>query len=65
MPEPLTWTLAVALILLGIAGSVLPGLPGAPLILLAAVIHKVYLPPYLSWWVVAALAALFVLDCLL
>lgn len=58
MPEPLVWSIAFVLIVLGLAGSVIPGLPGAPLILLAAVIHKVYLPGYLTWWAVAALAAL-------
>jgi len=56
------WILTVFLIMLGLAGSLLPGLPGAPLILLAAVIHKMFLPHYLSWWTVAALAGLAVVS---
>jgi uncharacterized protein len=58
------WIGVCLLILLGLAGSVLPGLPGAPLILLAAVIHKLLLPQYLSWWTVGALAVLAVVSIL-
>ncbi|MBI5202523.1 MAG: DUF456 domain-containing protein [Elusimicrobia bacterium] len=65
MPEVLVWILAVLLIALGLAGAILPGLPGAPLILLAAVVHKVFLPAYLSWWIVGALAFLAILSIVL
>lgn len=30
--EPLLWVLAIALVLVGIAGTILPALPGAPLV---------------------------------
>lgn len=49
MPEALIWTVAVVLLLVGLAGAVLPGLPGAPLILVAAVWLELFLPAYLSW----------------
>jgi uncharacterized protein YqgC (DUF456 family) len=52
------WVLASVLILLGIAGSVLPALPGAPLILVAAVAHRLLLPGYVSTWSLVVLAAL-------
>ena len=39
-------------------GVVVPVLPGAPLILGAAVAHKLLLPAYLSWWTVGALGVL-------
>lgn len=34
--------LALAVMLIGIAGSILPGLPGPPLVLIAAVLHRLY-----------------------
>lgn len=52
------WVLASLLILLGIAGSVLPALPGAPLILAAAVVHRLMLPGYVSTWSLVVLALL-------
>jgi uncharacterized protein YqgC (DUF456 family) len=52
------WALASLLILLGIAGSVLPALPGAPLILAAAVVHRLMLPGYVSMWSIVLLAVL-------
>lgn len=59
------WTVTCILIILGLAGSVLPALPGAPLIVLAALIHKIFLPGFISWWTVAALAAMALLSVLL
>jgi len=37
--------LALALMCVGLAGSVLPGLPGAPLVLAAAIAHRLYFGP--------------------
>jgi len=53
--ETLIWILTGILLLAGFAGTVIPALPGAPLMLIAAVIHKLFLPAYLSWWTLAAL----------
>lgn len=58
MSPELVWILAALLILAGVAGSVLPALPGAPLILVAAVLHRWLLPGWVSLWTVAALAVL-------
>jgi len=35
-------SIAMVVMLVGLAGSVLPGIPGAPLILAAAVGHRLY-----------------------
>lgn len=58
MSPELVWLLAALLILAGVAGSVLPVLPGAPLILVAAVLHRWLLPGWVSPWTIAALAVL-------
>jgi hypothetical protein len=51
--------LAVLVMGVGVAGSILPGLPGTPLVLLAAIAHKLYFGPTgAAWWVLAILAAL-------
>ncbi|MBI4425930.1 MAG: DUF456 family protein [Elusimicrobia bacterium] len=62
--EVLAFALATALILLGLAGVFLPLLPGAPLILLAAVVHKLLAPGYLGAWTLAALTGLALLAAL-
>ncbi|MFA5137834.1 MAG: DUF456 domain-containing protein [Elusimicrobiota bacterium] len=56
--ELVIWVVVVAMMLAGLAGTLLPGLPGAPLILLAAVVHRLFLPDYLNWWTILALAGL-------
>ena len=58
MSPAAVWLLTAALAALGVAGSVLPGLPGAPLILAAAVLHRWLLPGFVSGWTVAALVVL-------
>lgn len=58
MSPEIVWVLAALLILAGVAGSVLPALPGAPLILVAAVLHRWLLPGWVSLWTIAALAVL-------
>ncbi|OGR58918.1 MAG: hypothetical protein A2X36_08205 [Elusimicrobia bacterium GWA2_69_24] len=60
----LVWIATSVLMGLGLAGTLLPGLPGTPLILLGAVIHKLFLP-HLTWWTIAILASLTALSVLL
>lgn len=50
------WGLTILLILVGVAGVILPALPGVTLILIAAIIHKIFLPDILSWWTVIFIA---------
>ena len=45
VPEIIGLSVALAIMLVGIIGSVLPGLPGAPLILVAAIAHRVWFGP--------------------
>lgn len=40
--EVLGLSLALAVMLVGLVGSVVPGLPGSPLVLLAAILHRLY-----------------------
>ena len=43
------WTLFCALLAVGLAGTILPFMPGPSLIFLAALSHKLLMPNYLSW----------------
>lgn len=61
MSPEAVWLLTAVLVVMGIAGAVLPG-PGAPLILIAAVLHRWLLPGYVSGWTLGALAALAILS---
>jgi uncharacterized protein YqgC (DUF456 family) len=45
----LVWCLTVTLILIGLAGVIVPLLPGTTLIFLAMVVHKLLLPGDISW----------------
>lgn len=49
MLEPATWILTLSLMFLGLAGVIVPLLPGTTLILAAAVLHKLILPTDISW----------------
>lgn len=60
-PAPV-WAATVLLAALGVAGAVVPALPGAPLILAAAVLHRWLLPGYVSGWTLAVLVVLSVLS---
>lgn len=59
--ELLVW----AILLIGIAGSILPILPGAPLVLSGALLHKFLFPEALSWWTVTLLVVAVALTILL
>jgi uncharacterized protein YqgC (DUF456 family) len=49
--------LALLVMCVGVAGSILPGLPSTPLVLLAAIGHKLYFGPTgAAWWVLVVLA---------
>jgi uncharacterized protein len=54
------WTVTILLMLIGLAGTVLPLLPGTTIILAAAVLHHLMLGAEKSvgWWTIAGLAAL-------
>lgn len=63
MPS-LWWTLTLVLMLAGLAGTVLPLLPGTTIILGAAVLHRLMLgeDQSVGWWTIAGLAALTVVT---
>ena len=65
MPPAAVWLLVGSLMLAGLLGCVLPVLPGTPLIFAAAVLNKVLLPQYLSWWVIGLLGAITLLSIVL
>ena len=58
------WTVTILLMLVGLAGTVLPMLPGTTVILAAAVLHHLLLPPEqtISWWTIGGLALLTVVS---
>ena len=64
MTTTLWWTLTLALMLLGLAGTVLPLLPGTTIILGAAILHRFMLGEAHSagWWTIGGLAVLTVLS---
>lgn len=59
-------SLTLVVMLGGVLGAIVPGLPGAPIVLLAALGHKLYFGPAgASWWVLGVLAGLTALSLLL
>ncbi len=51
--------LALVVMLLGLVGAVVPGLPGTPLIFAAALVHRLYFGDRgAAWWVILALGLL-------
>jgi uncharacterized protein len=56
--EVFIWSVTSVLMLIGLAGVIVPLLPGNVLILVAAMLHKWLLPESVSWGVVGWLAAL-------
>lgn len=63
----ITGMIVVGLImLLGLAGAVLPGLPGTPLIFLGALGHKLWFHDHsVSWWIIGLLGLVTVLTLLM
>ena len=64
MTTPLWWTLTLALMLVGLAGTILPLLPGTTIILGAAILHHFMLGEAHSvgWWTIGGLGVLTVLS---
>lgn len=64
MLEILTWSLTITLMLVGLAGVVVPLLPGTTLILLAAFLHKLFMPAEFSWWALGFIALFWLFSVL-
>ncbi len=62
MLEATMWVVTVCLMLIGVAGVIVPILPGTTLILGAAILHKVVLPEGISWAAIAWIAAFWALS---
>ena len=57
--EATGFLLALVVMLLGLVGAVVPGLPGPPLIFAAALAHRIYFGDRgVAWWVVIAMGFL-------
>ena len=55
--------LALLVMCVGLAGSILPGLPSTPLVLIGAIGHKLYFGPTgAAWWVLVVLAVMTVVS---
>lgn len=65
MEAYLVWTLTLVLTLVGLAGVVVPLLPGTTLILIAMITHKLLLPGDLSWFVIGWIAAFWFLSVII
>jgi uncharacterized protein YqgC (DUF456 family) len=62
MPDALIWSVTLILMLIGVAGVIVPLIPGTTLIMFAAVLHKVLLPADLSWVAIAFIGLFWVLS---
>ena len=60
--EVATWAFTLIMMLVGIAGVVLPVLPGTTLILAAVVVHKLLLPTDVSWLAIGFIAVFWLLS---
>ncbi|HSI09093.1 MAG: DUF456 family protein [Rariglobus sp.] len=58
----LVWTLTIVLILIGLAGVVVPLLPGTTLILVAMIAHKLLLPGDISWAIIAWIGGIWLVS---
>ncbi len=59
--ELLVWSLLIA----GVAGSILPVIPGSPLVLVGAILHKLLFPEATGWWLIALFVGAVVLATVL
>jgi uncharacterized protein YqgC (DUF456 family) len=62
MLDALIWTFTLTLMLIGVAGVIVPLLPGTTLILIAAALHKILLPADLSWLAIGFIALFWLLS---
>jgi hypothetical protein len=60
--EIFTWTLTAVLMFVGVAGVIVPLLPGTALILLASILHKWLLPDALEWSTIGWIAVVWILS---
>lgn len=60
--EVIAWLVLALGYLLALAGTIIPGLPGALFIVLAVLLHKFLLPEIYSWWAISILIVLAVLS---
>lgn len=60
--EIFVWIVTGSLMLLGLAGVIVPLLPGTALILGAAVLHKVLLPEAVAWSVIGRLGVIWLVS---
>ena len=56
--DTIVWALSSLLIIMGVVGVVVPALPGPFLIVAGVLLHKIFLPQYLSWWTVGGITVL-------
>ena len=62
METYLIWSLTFLLTLIGLAGVVIPLLPGTTLIFVAMIVHKLLLPGDVSWMVIGWIAGFWLLS---
>jgi len=60
--EIVAWVVLVLGLVCGPLGAFVPVVPGSLLPVAGALIHKLILPQYISWWTIAALAAIAILE---
>lgn len=62
METYLVWTLTILLTVIGLAGVVVPLLPGTTLILVAMIVHKLLLPGDVSWLIIGWIAVVWLVS---
>lgn len=62
METYLIWSLTFLLTLIGLAGVVIPLLPGTTLILVAMIVHKLLLPGDVTWMVIGWISGFWLLS---
>jgi Uncharacterized protein conserved in bacteria len=60
--ELAVWSLTILFTLIGLAGVIVPLLPGTTLILLGMVLHKVLLPDSISWVAIAWIGVIWLVS---
>jgi uncharacterized protein len=60
--EIAAWSVLTLGLVAGVAGVLVPLLPGPVLIVAAAIVHKLMLPGWLSWWMIVVLGLVAVLE---
>jgi uncharacterized protein len=60
--EIFAWCLTALLMLIGVAGVIVPLLPGTALVLFATILHKLMVPDIVSWTTIIWLAVIFLVS---